>query len=250
MIHLEGRITIEAALAAGRRRIEVILVKDGAHEEKLADLFAAAQRRNVAIKRVAGEELDRLAHGRTHGGVVAVCVPLPPTRERELLAQLDGLKSAPLLLLIEGSEDDRNLGFTLRSAEALGATAVLVKKHVLDFDETEVTRSSSGAFERLPWVRIDRETELLRELKRRGLALVACVAGAKRSIFDLDLRAPTLLAIGGEKRGLSGAVRDECTVFARIPMAAAVNGSSLSMSHAAAVLLGEAQRQRLTLPAA
>jgi 23S rRNA (guanosine2251-2'-O)-methyltransferase len=249
MIHLEGRQSIEAALAVGRRRIEVILVKEGSHEEKLGELFAAAERRKVAVKRVPGEELDRLAHGRSHGGVIAVCVPLPPASGQELLALLDGKRSPPLLLLVEGSEDDRNLGFTLRSAEALGATAVLVKKHVLDFDETEVARASSGAFERLPLVRIDRESELLRELARRGVALVACVAGAKRTIHEIDLRGPVLLAVGGEKRGLSGAVRDECRWFARIPMAGGA-ASSLSMSHAAAVLLAEAARQRATAPPA
>jgi 23S rRNA (guanosine2251-2'-O)-methyltransferase len=183
--------------------------------------------------------------------VVAVCGALKPVGEQELLVTLDGLTTAPLLLLVEGSEDDRNLGFTLRSAEALGATAVLVKKHVLDFDETEVARSSSGAYDRLPLVRIDRESDLLRELSRRGIQLVGCVAGAKRTIFDLDLAKPTLLAVGGEKRGLSGAVREQCTVFARIPMNATnaagggSNVTSLSMSHAAAVLLGEAARQRL-----
>jgi len=246
VIPLEGRTSIEAALAVGRRRIQVILVKDGAHLEKLGELLAAARRRAVAVKRVAGAELDALAHGRSHGGVVALCVPLPATSERELLATLDGLTSPPLLLLIEGSEDDRNLGATLRSAEALGATAVLVKKHVFDFDETEVSRASSGAFERLPLVRLERETELLRELARRGVAAVGCVAGAKRTLEEVDLRGPALLCVGGEKRGLSAAVRAQCTVFARVPMASAA--TSLSMSHAAAIALAEAARQRRATP--
>lgn len=241
-MHLEGRVTVEAALQAGRRRISVILLKDGVHEEKLEELLAAAERRKVAVKRVPGAELDGLAHGRSHGGVLALCVPLKPIEERELLTLLDGTAAAPLLLLLDGTEDERNLGFTLRSAEALGALAVLVKKHVLDFDETELSRASSGAFERLPLVRIDRETDLLRELRRRGFELVACVAGSKRNVWDLDLRGPTVLCVGGEKRGLSGAVRDECTRFARIPMHSAV--TSLSMSHAAAILLAEAARQR------
>ena len=241
-MHLEGRTSIEAALAAGRRRVEVILVKEGSHDEKLHELFAAAERRGVAVKRVAAAELDELAHGRSHGGVVALCRPLKPTSEAELLAALGGTSKPPLLLLIDGSEDGRNLGFTLRSAEAFGADAVLLKKHVFDFDETELSRASSGAFERLPLVRIDRETELLRELRKRGLELLACVAGAKRTVHEIDLRGPLLLAVGGEKRGLSGAVRDECTRFARIPTASAA--TSLAMSHAAAVVLAEAARQR------
>lgn len=244
MIHLEGRTSIEAALAVGRRRIQVILVKAGAHEEKLGELFAAAERRKVAVKRVDAAELEGLTHGASHGGVVAICTPLPMPNEAELLALLDGRSGAPLLLLLEGIQDDRNLGFTLRSAEALGATAILLKKHVFDFDETELSRTSSGAFERLPLVRIDRETELLRELERRGFAFVACLGRAGRTIYDVDLRGPTVLCIGGEKRGLSAAVRRVCTAFARIPMASSV--TSLSMSHATAILLAEAARQRLT----
>ena len=246
MIHLEGRQAIEAALAAGRRRIEAVLVAEGADEEKLAGLLAAAKRRSVAVRRVGAAEIDGLAHGSSHGGVAALCDPLPTTSEQELLALLDGRSAPPLLLLLEGIQDGRNLGTTLRSAEALGATAVLLKKHVVDFDETEVSRASSGAFERLPFVRIDRETDLLRELDRRGLALVGCIGRAERSIWDVDLRGPLVLCIGGEKRGLSAAVRRACTTFARIPMAAAA--TSLSMSHAAAVLLAEAARQRRSGP--
>ena len=78
MLHLEGRVSVEAALQAGRRRISVILLKEGAHEEKLEELLAAAERRKVAVKRVPGAELDTLAHGRSHGGVLALCVPLKP----------------------------------------------------------------------------------------------------------------------------------------------------------------------------
>jgi 23S rRNA (guanosine2251-2'-O)-methyltransferase len=246
LIHLEGRTSIEAALAVGRRRIEAVLIRQGSHEEKLGGLLDAAKRRAVPVKRVDVAEFDGLAHGASHGGVLAACDPLPMTSEPELLAKLDGLASPPLLLLLEGVQDERNLGFTLRSAEALGATAVLMKKHVFDFDETEVSRTSSGAFERLPLVRIDRETELLRELERRGLRFVGCIGRAERTIYDVDLRGPAILCVGGEKRGLSAAVRAECTVFARIPMASAA--TSLPMSHAAAVLLSEAARQRRAGP--
>jgi 23S rRNA (guanosine2251-2'-O)-methyltransferase len=109
-----------------------------------------------------------------------------------------------------------------------------------DFDAAEVSRPSSGAYERLPLVQID-DVEPLRLLQRRGLRLYGCIAGAKRTMFDVDLAGPAILAIGGEKRGLSGAVRSICDRFVTIPTQA---GASLSMSHASAILLGEAMRQR------
>jgi 23S rRNA (guanosine2251-2'-O)-methyltransferase len=256
VIHLEGRTSIAAALAAGRRRIVELVTADDADEEKLRELLADARRRGVAVRSVSGAELEAIAHGRSHGGVVARCEPLPPTGETELLASVDATRrpDTPLLLLLDGIEDARNLAFTMRSAEALGASALLLRKHDLDFDETELSRASSGAFERLPFVRIDRESALLGELARRGVELVGCTANAKRTIFELDLRGPTLLAVGGEKRGLSGAVRAACTTFARIPTRSSSDGRStgldnapsLSTSHAAAVVLAEALRQRET----
>ncbi|MBL8843782.1 MAG: 23S rRNA (guanosine(2251)-2'-O)-methyltransferase RlmB [Planctomycetes bacterium] len=253
MIHLEGRIAVEAALVAGRRRIEALLLaprQDGGGAarpgepaaERLEPLLALAAQRGVAVERVAATELDRLAHGKSHGGVLARCEPLRPLAERELAGLLERCSGPPLLLLLEGVDDDRNLGFTLRTAEALGATALLVKKQSLDFDETEVARSASGALERLPLVHVERDGPLWGELRRRRFARLACVANAKRTIWEHDLVGPTLLAIGGEKRGLSAAVRDECSDFASIPMQS--EAGSLSLSHAAAIALAEAARQR------
>ncbi len=65
----------------------------------------------------------------------------------------------------------------------------------------------------------------------------------KRTIYEVDCSAPVALAVGGEKRGLSGGLRSKCNGFVRIPMTSE-NASSLSLIHAACLLLGEANRQR------
>jgi 23S rRNA (guanosine2251-2'-O)-methyltransferase len=239
---LEGRQSVFAALQARRRRFEVILLAHGAHLEKLEELMALAAELGVPVKTVARAELDAMAHGMTHGGVVAIVSALPRLNGDQLLAHLDAVHEPPLLLLLEGVDDARNLGFTLRSAEALGVHAVLIKKHLWDFDSTEVARPASGAYERLPLVQIE-DVEPLKRLQRRGVRLLGCIAGAKRLLYDRDLTQPTILAIGGEKRGLSGAVRDICDRFITIPT---VGGpSSLSLSHAAAIVMAEAHRQRM-----
>ncbi len=240
---LEGRISILAALKARVRRFQVVLVSASSHAEKVEEVLAAAAEIAVPVKRVPAEELDRMAGGVTHGGVLALCTPKPPTPLDDLLRVLRGSTAPPLLLLIEGVEDARNLGYTLRSAEALGAHGVLVKKHVWDFDGGALSRASSGAFERLPVTRLDRERDSLAELKRAGVRLWGCIARVRTSLYGADLRGPTLLAIGGEKRGLSAAVREECDDFLTIPMQG--QGTSLPLSHAAAVVLAEAMRQRL-----
>jgi 23S rRNA (guanosine2251-2'-O)-methyltransferase len=244
MEHLEGRQSVYAALAARQRRIDVILLRHGIHEETIREILDLAATLNVPIRHVDPAELDAMTHGSSHGGVVAIATAKPRMSLDGLMHLLDTINENPLLLLLEGVDDARNLGFTLRTADALGVHAVLLKKHLWDFDAVEVARPASGAYERMPLVQID-DVAPLKELQRRGLKLVGCIAGAKRSIYEVDLTTGVVLAIGGEKRGLSGAVRDICDQFATIP--SKPEPSSLSLSHAGAIVMGEAARQRRKL---
>jgi 23S rRNA (guanosine2251-2'-O)-methyltransferase len=246
MEHLEGRHSIFAALQARQRRIDLILIGHGAHVDKLEEVIALATELGVAIQHVDRAQLDALAHGATHGGIVAVCSPKPRLRGEQLVEFVKTLREPALLLLLEGIEDARNLGFTIRSAEALGAHAVLVKKHLWDLDPIEIGRPSAGALERLPLAQIDGVGPLM-ALQKQGLQIVGCIAGARRTIHDINFTIPTVIAIGGEKRGLSGAVRGICDCFATIPTHN--EATSLSLSHAASVVLAEAMRQRKLPPA-
>ncbi len=230
------------ALQNRRRRIQMLVIKQGLPEEKISDLLAEAERQNIPVQRLPKNEIDAMAFGKTHGGILALCTPKSSHSMEELNHYIDGVSAPPLLLMLEGVEDSQNLGFTLRSAEALGAHALLLKKHLWDFDETAVSRASSGSYERLPIVKIDRAVEELEFLRRKGIKIWGCIANAKRACYDVDLTGPVVLAVGGEKRGLSAAVREKCNGFLRIPMSA--NSTSLSLSHAASILLAEAMRQR------
>jgi 23S rRNA (guanosine2251-2'-O)-methyltransferase len=242
---LEGAQSVASALRARVRRVQVVLVKHDAPLVRVQEVLELAEANGVPVRRVDGAELESMSHGASHGGVLAVCNAKPRWDGDELIDQVSRMSGAPLLLLLEGVDDARNLGFTIRTAEALGATALLIKKHLWDFDEADVARSSSGAYERLPLAMFD-TVDVLKQLQKRGVKLYGCLAGVKRSVFDMDLREPVCLAIGGEKRGLSGAVRDICDQFVTIP---SIGGaSSLSLSHAGAIVLAEAFRQRRPSP--
>ncbi|MFQ5652354.1 MAG: TrmH family RNA methyltransferase [bacterium] len=241
-MHLEGQQSVLSALHARRRKFKLILLKSGAHQDRFREILSEAEQQKIPVEFVPGEKLNQVAFGKTHGGVVALC-----TRKRlDALANLDKILSQkpgwPLLLLLEGVEDVRHLGYVLRSAEALGTHAVLLKKHLWDFDETVLSRTSSGAFDRLPVIKLSEASEL-KKLARFDIKVWGCLANARRSLYEFDLNRPLALAVGGEKRGLSGSVRAECDGFLRIPMAPG-SASSLSVTHAACLLLGEAARQR------
>lgn len=241
MPHLEGRQSILAALRARQRKFQVILIRHGTHAEGVDEVIATASELGVPIRYVDGRELESMAHGTSHGGMLAVCSAKPRAQIGDVVEMIRTRSEPALLLLLEGVDDARNLGFTLRSAEALGVHAVLIKKHLWDFDETEVARPASGAYERMPLVQID-SVEPLQKLQALGLQLIGCLANVKQTIYDADLRKPTIVAIGGEKRGLSGAVRSICDAFVTIPVVG--EGTSLSLSHAGAIVMAEAARQR------
>jgi 23S rRNA (guanosine2251-2'-O)-methyltransferase len=222
---LEGRACVLAALQSKRRTFEAVLVRLGIKDESVADVLQAAEAIGVRVQRVREEALEARAHGKSHGGIVAVALPLPPA---PVPAGLD------FAVLLDGVDDARNLGYAIRSAEAFGAQAVFLRKRAFDFDGGDVSRSSSGAYERLPVVLGDHVPATLR--------LVACLPDAGKSLYDEDLKQPVALAIGGEKRGLSAAVRDRCKAFVTIPTVP--GAASLSLTQAAAVAMAEVHRQR------
>lgn len=245
-MHLEGQQSILSALKARRRPIELILISQSSHTERYQETLAECEQQSVPVRFAAREELDRMAYGKTHGGIIALC----GRKQLDSLDNLDVILRSrpgwPLLLLLEGVEDVQHLGYALRSAEALGAHAVLLKKHLWNFNETNLSRTSSGAFERVPLIKLSEASEL-RKLRKFDIELWGCIAGARRHIYEANFNRPVALAVGGEKRGLSGKVRDQCRGFVRIPMAPG-SASSLSLTHAACLLLGEVARQRLAGP--
>jgi 23S rRNA (guanosine2251-2'-O)-methyltransferase len=242
---LEGRISVEAALLARKRRFQMVGLREGLHDETIPLICQEAGKQNIPIKWLPADEIDRMAHGKSHGGVVALC---SAKREPDFEEFYDRFKFvfAPLLLLLEGVDDERNFGITLRSAEAMGVYAVLLKKHLWDFDSAAVSRASSGAFERMPIILFEEVDRVIVRLQRHGLRLYGCIANAQKSMYEVNLAEGIILAIGGEKRGLSAAVRNHCDKLIKIPMQADIG--SLSLSHAAAILMAEAMRQRRQNP--
>jgi 23S rRNA (guanosine2251-2'-O)-methyltransferase len=242
---LEGKQCILPALQVRQRKFQLLLIKQGTNPTRISEVIAAAEEQKVPFKYVSAGELDAMTKGRSHGGLAAICSAKPAFEISQLVKFCEALPEPAFLLLIEGTEDAQNLGYTLRSAEALGAHGVLLKKHVWNFDAVKVSRASSGAFERLPLVKIENAEKELLPLRRLGIKLWGCIGGAKRTLYDVDLTGPLMLAIGGERRGLSGALRQLCDGFVRIPMKP--GATSLSLSHAASIVMAEVMRQRWQL---
>jgi 23S rRNA (guanosine2251-2'-O)-methyltransferase len=219
------------ALKSGRRKVFEIF--DAVGDEEVAN---AASTRGVEIKRVSRQRVDELARGGVHQGVVARVEPYPYFGLEEILVSPE-----PLILVLDGVTDPRNLGAVLRAADGVGTSGVVVPKDRAAGVTAAAVKASAGASEH---VRVARETNLRRaieKMKEAGLWVYAADA-AGTPYTELDLAGPIGLVFGSEGRGVRRLVREACDGEVYIPMLG--NIGSLNISVAAAVLLYEVRRQR------
>jgi 23S rRNA (guanosine2251-2'-O)-methyltransferase len=222
------RPVVEALRSRRRRVIEVL---DAAGN---AEVGAAAG--SVPVKKVPRDRVDELARGGVHQGVVARVEAYPYSGLEEILAVPE-----PLILVLDGVTDPRNLGAVLRAADGAGASGVVIPKDKAVGVTAAAVKASAGASEH---VRVARVTNLKRavdKMKEANVWVYAAEAGGT-DYSELDLAGSVALVLGSEGRGVRRLVREACDGNVSIPMLGAV--SSLNVSVVAAVLLYEARRQR------
>jgi 23S rRNA (guanosine2251-2'-O)-methyltransferase len=183
--------------------------------------------------------LTEAAGTRDHQGVVAWCEPYR-------YADAYGLAAAdrPLLVCLDQVTDPQNLGAVARSAEGAGATAVVLPAHGSARVTPAVCRASAGAVEHLPVAVVPNLARYLGDIKGSDLWAYAADSEGALSMWDADLAAGVALVLGAEGKGVRPLVRRTCDGVISIPLAGKVG--SLNVSVAAAVLLYEARRQRVT----
>ena len=161
--------------------------------------------------------------------------------EARLLEAVRGRDRA-LVLVLDGVTDPHNLGACLRSADAAGATAVVIPKdRAADLTGT-VRKVACGAAESVPLVRVTNLARCLDKLQAAGLWLFGAVGEAREDLYAKDLTGPLALLVGSEGGGLRRLTRERCDFLVRLPMAGAV--SSLNVSVATGICLFEIARQR------
>ena len=146
----------------------------------------------------------------------------------------------PLLVVLDRPASPGNLGSVIRSADALGADAVVVAGHAADVYDPQTVRASQGSLFAVPVVRVGSPEEL--DARLEGIRVVGTSARGEEDLRAADLRGPTALVLGNETKGLSWAWRERADELVRIPQRG--SASSLNLAAAAAILLYEAERQR------
>ena len=147
----------------------------------------------------------------------------------------------PLVVVVAGLQDPGNVGTLLRSAEAFGATCVVLGEGTVSALNPKVVRASAGSLFRLNLVRGELAV-VCRQMRERGVRLVATSSHKGVPLAEADLRGPLALLIGNEGAGLGRDTMCGVDVVVSIPHAAQVE--SLNAGVAGSVILYEIARQR------
>ena len=231
------------ALVAQERHFDHVVVAKGVRSRRVAEALSRAGRLGVPLRFESREALDRLSGGVNHQGVIAV---VSPKRLTDLDGVLTDAKHPPLVVVLDGVEDPRNLGAILRTCEAAGADGVVLpERRSAPLSET-VARASAGAIEHVQIARAPNLSAALDTLKERGLWVVGFDAAGTERWDGVDLTGPVAIVLGGEGRGMRRLVREKCDHLVSLPLFGHV--SSLNVSVAAGIALYEVIRQRGSRP--
>ena len=225
----------EALRAGGVREVRVGPRTDA----RVGEVVHLAEAKGVPVRRVELAELDRLAGGERHQGVLATLGDVP---RRWTLEEVVAIDPKPLIVILDGVEDPHNVGAILRTADAVGATAVVRQERHAAALGPAAARASAGAVAHVRIVDVVNVARAIETLKGLGVWVVGMDAEGAQPYDSVDFRPPTALVVGSEGEGLRRLVREHCDFIAALPMRGHV--SSLNVSVATGVVLYEALRQR------
>jgi len=235
-----GIAPVLEALRAATRKVDKVLIADGSRGPRLDEIIDLCRERSVPFTRVGRDVLGRsVSPGANTQGVIAYIAAATYVSTDDILVDPG---TEPLLLVLDGVEDPRNLGAIIRVAECAAIDGVVIpERRAVGLTDT-VAKSSAGALEHVKVAKAANLNRFIEELKLRNIWVVGTSVDAATDYDAWDWTRPSALVLGGEGAGLHRLVAENCDVLVKIPMYGRID--SLNVSVAAGVILFEARRQR------
>ncbi len=239
--YLFGMHPVMEAVKTGKK-LEKVLFKQGLEGPQFRELMELLKIREIPFQFVPVEKLNRSVRG-AHQGVLAYMSQIDYVDLEQLVNDALGMSENPVLMILDGVSDVRNLGAIARSLECAGGHGIIVPAKGGAAINAEAIKSSAGALMRIDACKGPNLRVAAYYLKQSGFRLIAATEKVDRKIYDVDMTGPCAIIMGSEGKGISKAMLDLADDKAAIPMAGEI--SSLNVAAASTVMLYEAVRQRL-----
>ncbi len=236
------RAVIEA-IDSGKE-IESLFVQRGLGGSLYLELRNLLKEREIGFQQVPIEKLNRITR-KNHQGVIAIISPIIYQKVEDLIPTIYEKGEVPLLLMLDGVTDVRNMGAIARTAECAGVHAIIVPNKGSAEINPDAIKTSAGALYKIPVCRHESISKVGKFLIESGIQLVVSTEKTDSSVYDVDYSAPTCIIMGAEDVGVSDDLIRIADHLAKIPMFGEIG--SLNVSVSAGVVLYEAIRQRVSI---
>jgi len=186
--------------------------------------------------KISHEAFHKISAVESPQGVLAVC-KTPEYHLKDILSA-----NNPLIVFCVEIQDPGNLGTIIRTADAAGATGVILSKGTVELYNTKVVRSTMGSVFHLPIVQIKDNEETIKLLKKHKVNLIGSDLKSEKDVWSSNMRGATAILIGNEGAGIPKEILDECDELVLIPMPG--KAESLNAGVSSSIFLYEALRQR------
>ena len=235
------RAVIEAIKAG--RDIESIYLQRSLNGELILELKGHLKTLDVPVHNVPVEKLNRMTQ-KNHQGVIAVISSITFQKIEDIIPTIYEKGETPLILILDGITDVRNMGAIARTAACTGVHAIVVPTKNSAQINADAIKTSAGALFTIPVCRHANLHKTALFLQECGLQIVACTEKTSDLIYVPDYTVPTAIVMGAEDEGISNDIMRMANHLAKIPMFGEIG--SLNVSVSTGVILYEAIRQRNT----
>jgi 23S rRNA (guanosine2251-2'-O)-methyltransferase len=223
----------EALLAGGA--VDTVYLAVGLRKSTKREIEQLARERGVRVLVIKRRELDRMAAGGAHQGVLATAEKTPYLELSELV-KLE-LKPRTVVLCLDGIQDPRNLGALARSAAAFKAASLILPERRSVGITPAAVKASAGALTRLPVCRVKNLSRALDVLKESGFWVSGAVLEGGQAPWEFDPGERVALVLGSEGSGVRRGLLDRLDFRVSLPMHK--DSESLNVSVAGAAILYE-----------
>lgn len=238
---IEGRNAVMEALKADRSIDRLFIIDAEQQTGPIKTIISEARKKGIIVKFESKEMMDKMSKGNKHQGVIAYVAAYDYVEVTDILQRAKDKNEPPFVVILDSIEDPHNLGAILRTANIAGVHGVIIPKRRAVGLTATVAKTSAGAIEYTPVARVTNITRTIEDLKEQGL-WIACADMDGQMMYNVDLKGPLAIVVGGEGAGVGKLVKEKCDLIAKVPMKGDID--SLNASVAAAVLIYEAVRQR------
>lgn len=240
MEKIYGKHPVIDAIKSGAS-VDKVVLQQGLRGDLEKEMRQLSKQHGIPVQFVPKERMNKMVRG-NHQGIIAWIAPIQLHKIETILPALFEQEETPLLLILDGVTDVRNMGAIARTAECFGVHALILPQKGSARINEEAMKASAGALSKIPICRESSMMNTLAFLGRSGVQVLASSLQAEQSIEEMDFKEPTAIVVGAEGPGISKAIAMAADALFLIPQKGTTD--SLNVSVATGVILYEVNRQR------